>query len=121
YADILYLRRISLPWRLEDASPLHRDDVIEAKADVRSGRLEHVGVAVRENRQLVSLRAKPFERRHHIGEGLEPFDLAHEPTHLIRRVGNRAAIHHVSNPALSNVSIGRVPAITQPLPHRLPQ
>src|SRR5262249_24368606 len=37
---------ISLPVRLEIARFLHRNDVIERKANVRSGGLEHVSVAI---------------------------------------------------------------------------
>src|SRR5262249_49372132 len=45
---------VGLPMRLEIASLLDRDDMIERKADVRPGGLEHVAIAVRENRQRVS-------------------------------------------------------------------
>src|SRR5262245_19830512 len=43
--DLLRLR-IGFPVRLEIASFLHRNDVIERKANVRSGGLEHVSVAI---------------------------------------------------------------------------
>ena len=43
----LFRFRIGLPMRLEITGFLHRNDVIERKADVRSGSLEHVSVAIR--------------------------------------------------------------------------
>src|SRR5262249_41439601 len=42
----LFRFRIGLPVRLEIAGLLHRNDVIERKANVRSGGLEHVSVAI---------------------------------------------------------------------------
>src|SRR5947207_13470490 len=78
FADNFCRLRISLPVRLEIASLLHRDDVIEAKADVRGGGGEHVAVAVREDRQDIWLRPPPFERRHHMRAWPELLDLAHE-------------------------------------------
>src|SRR5215510_1355811 len=46
---------VGLPMRLEITGLLDRDNVIERKADVRPGGLEHVAIAVRQNRELVSL------------------------------------------------------------------
>src|SRR5262249_11934293 len=42
----LFRFRIGLPVRLEIAGILHRNDVIKRKANVRSGGLEHVSVAI---------------------------------------------------------------------------
>src|SRR5262245_41403905 len=42
----LFRFRIGLPVRLEIPGFLHRNDVIERKANVRSGGLEHVSVAI---------------------------------------------------------------------------
>src|SRR5205807_979632 len=110
---------VSLPVRLEIAGLLDRDDVIERKADMRPGRLEHVAVTIRENGELVSLGSKLFECRSHIGEWLELLDLAHEPPRFVRRVPDAAAIHHVRHRALSDLPIGRVPAIAQRVDHRV--
>src|SRR5262245_14754863 len=43
-ADDLRRPGVRLPMRLEISGLLHRDDVIEAKSDVRSGGREHVAV-----------------------------------------------------------------------------
>src|SRR5262249_12743002 len=96
-----------------------RNDVIETKTDVRAGCLKHIGIAIPENGEFVSLRPKLCERRHHIGERLELLDLAHERAHLVRRVADAAAIHHVSDRALSDLPIGRMPAIAQRVDHRI--
>src|SRR6266511_3123275 len=44
---------------------------------------------------------------------------AHEGAHLVRRVADAAAIHHVSDRALSDLPIGRMPAIAQRVDHRV--
>jgi hypothetical protein len=68
---------------------------------------------------FVSLRPKLFECGDDIGKRLELLDLAHEGAHLVRRVADAAAIHHVSDRALSNLPIGRMPAIAQRVDHRV--
>src|ERR1700704_3288502 len=64
--DDLFGFRIGLPVRLEITGLLHRNDMIERKADVRPGCLEHIAVAVRQNSQLVSLGPKLLERGYDI-------------------------------------------------------
>src|SRR5262249_17554399 len=91
----------------------------ERKADVRPGGFEHIAIAVRQNCELVSLRPKLFECVDDIGKRLELLDRAHEPAHLVRRVADAAAIHHVSDRALSDLAIGRMPAIAQRVDHRV--
>src|SRR5256714_3455801 len=117
-ADDLGSLGVSLPMRLEISGLLDRDDMIEAKADVRSGGLEHVAIPIREDRELVRL-AKLFQGRDHVGERFEFLDLAHQPARLLWRVADAAAIHHVRDCALSDLPIGRMPAITQRIDHRV--
>src|SRR5215831_4818520 len=110
---------IGLPVRLEIASRRDRDDVIESKIDVRLGCLEHIGIAIRENGEFVSLGSEPFERRYHVGKRLELLDLAHERPRFVRRVGDAATVHDVRNRALPDLPIRRMPAIAQRIDHRI--
>src|SRR5262245_65900951 len=69
--------RIGFPMRLEITGLLHRNDMIELKADVWSGGLQHVSVAVRQNYQLISRRTELLERGNHFGNWLKFLDLAY--------------------------------------------
>src|ERR1700730_11253866 len=110
---------IRLPMRLEIAGLLYRNDVVEPKPDVRRGGLEHVAVAVRKDRQLVSLGPKPLESGHNVGKRLELLDFAYEPARFILRVRNAAAIHHIRDGAMPDLAVGRVPAIAERINHRV--
>src|SRR6516164_7627491 len=103
--------RIGFPVRLEIAGLLHRNDVIEWKAYVRPSGFQHVAVAVRQDCQLVSLGPEFLESSDDIRKGLEFFDLANEPTYLLRCVRNSAAIHDVRDRAMSDLPVRRMPAI----------
>src|SRR5262249_56664432 len=86
---------------------------------VGAGGGEHGAIAVRQYRERVAFRPKLFECGDSIGERLELLDLAHERAHIVRRVADAAAIHHVADRALSDLPIGRVPAIAQRVDHRV--
>ena len=85
-AEVLAGRRIGRAVRLEVAGLLDRDHRVEGEPDVRFRGLEHVAVAVREDREAVAS-AQPFERLDHVGEGFQAFDAADEPAHLVAACG----------------------------------
>ena len=118
-ADDLLGLGVGLPVRLEVAGLLHRDHVVERKADVRPGRLQHVAVAVGQDRELVAGAAQLLERRDHIGKRLQRLDLADEPAHLVLGVGDAAAIHDVGHGAVADLAVGRVAAVAQRVDHRV--
>ena len=93
--------------------------MVEGKADVGAGGPEHVRVAVGKDGELVAGAPEPLERRHHVGEGLQFFDLADEPTHLVLGVGDFAAVHHMGYRAVADLAVGRVSAVEQRIDHRV--
>jgi hypothetical protein len=84
--------RVRLPVRLEVTRLLHRDYMVEGKADVGASRLQHVAIAVRQDRELVARMAQPAERRDHIGKRLQLLDLGDQPADLVLRIGDPAAV-----------------------------
>src|SRR5262249_61797564 len=86
---------------------------------VGAGGGEHGAIAVRQYRERVAFRPQLFECGYDSGKRLELLDLAHERAPLVRRVADAAAIHHVSDRALSDLPIGRVLAIAQRIDHRV--
>src|SRR4030095_2456353 len=116
--DLLGIR-ISLPVRLEIACLLHRNYMIERKAYVRPGRLEHVTMAVRQNGQLVSLGSKLLERRNNIWKRLQLFHIADKLANLFLRVGDAAAVHNERRRAMPDLAVGRMAAIAQRVDHRV--
>src|SRR5262249_12974140 len=91
----LFCFRIGLPVRLEIPGFLHRNHVIERKANVRSGAIEHVSVAICQNCQLISLAPNLLDSSDNIGKRFQPLNFAHEPAHLLLCVSNATAIHDV--------------------------
>src|SRR5215475_5264179 len=118
-ADDLRGLRVGLPMRLEIAGFLHRNDVVEREADVRPGGLQHVAIAVRQDREFVSLGPKLVERGDDVGKRLQLLDLADEPANLVLAIADAAAIHDVGDGAMSDLPVRRMPAIAKRIDHRI--
>ena len=110
--------RVGRVVRLEVAGLVDRDHRVEVEPDVRPGRLEHVAVAVRENREAITP-VQPFERRQHVGERLQPLDAGDEPAHLVVGMVDAGAAHDVRHRAVSDLAVGRVAAVAQRVDHRV--
>src|SRR6516165_6414464 len=117
-ADDLGRLGIGLPMRLEISGFLNRDDMIEAKTDMRPRSLEHVAVAIRKDRKLVAFGPQLLERRNDVGKWLEPLDLRHQGTHLVVAVGDTAAVHHMRYGPMPDLAVRRMPAVAQRIDHR---
>ena len=103
---------------LEVPGLLDRDAVVEFKPDMRFGRFEHVRVAVGQDGQAVAP-AKHLQCVQHVGKGLQPLDLRHEPAHLLVRVVDAGPAHDVRDRAVSDVPVRGVTAIAQRIDHRV--
>src|SRR6266566_5112876 len=108
-ADDFLGRRIGLPVRLEIARLLDRNDVVEREVDVRPRRIQHVAIAVRQDRQFVACSPQLLERGRHVRKWLELLDLADEPPYLVRRVSDAAAVQDVRDGSLSDLPISLWP------------
>ena len=93
--------------------------MIEGKTDVGPGGLQHVAVAVRQDRQLVSPGSERIERRDDIRKRRKFLDLADEPANLVLRIGNAAAVHDVGDGAMADLPVRRMSAIAQRIDHRV--
>ena len=110
---------VSLPVRLEITRFLDRNDPVEGEADVRTGGFQHVGIAVRENHQLVAGEAQAVQRADDVGKRLQRLDAGDQMTDLVLGVAEAATIHHVRHGAVADLPVGRVAAIAQGVDHRV--
>ena len=104
--------------RFKGASRRHRNNVIKANAVMGARRFEHVGVAVRQNRQFIAP-AQHFHRRRHIGKRFEFFDLCDQPAHFFFGVRNAGAFERVGHGNLANAAIGNMFTLQQGIDHRV--
>jgi hypothetical protein len=94
------------------------DHLIEGDLVILFGGLEHVGIAVGENDQLV-FGLQLFQGRRYFRKRLELLDLADEIPDLFRRVLDAGSIHYVSDGAVTDLAIRRVLAMEQRINHRV--
>ena len=104
--------------RLEVAGRGDREVVVERKADVGPRVLEHVRVAVRQDREPVP-RSEALERRDHVVERAEPLDLGDQPAHLVLRVRDAGPLEGEGEGAPADLPVGRVAPIDERVDHRV--
>lgn len=104
--------------RLERIGLSHRDHAIERDLVVLLRGLEHIGIAVRQHDELV-FALQPRERLRHFRKRHQLLDLADEIAHVVHRVVDLRAVHHMGNCAVSDLAIGRVLAMQQRIDHRI--
>ena len=104
-ADDLLGLGVGLPVRLEMTRFLDRDDVVEFETDMGFRRLQHVAVAVGQDRQPIPCPAQPFKRGDHIGKRLQPLDLGDQAGRLIRRMVEATPVHDVRHRAPADLAV----------------
>ena len=119
-ADQLLGRGVGLPVRLEVAGLLHGDHVVEGKADVRAGGLQHVADRRWRGWRACSRRARSFSSAAITsGKGLS-FSISPTSQRTSSwRVGDAAAVHDVGHGAVADLPVGRVAAVEQRVDHRV--
>ncbi len=118
-ADDFLSLGVGLPVRLEVTGLLHRDHMIKWKADMWTGCLQHVAIAIRQYREFEPRCAQALQAGYHVGKWLQPLDFGNKRRHFRLCVADAATIEHVADRPMADLPVWRMAAIEKRINHRV--